>query len=124
VVWSSVAAVPPLLLLSFFNEPAALADLPNLPAHDLWQLSWVTLVLALPTTVFAFALWVWLLRTYQAAVVTPFALLVPVFGFAGAAVFLGERWSIGVAVGAFCVLAGLAINIWGGRWEPRRPADP
>lgn len=87
----------------------------SLRGGDLWTLSWTTLVLAIPTTVLAFAIWVWLLRTYQAAIVMPFALLVPIFGFGGAALFLGERWSLGIGVGAVLVLAGLAINVLGDR---------
>lgn len=115
VVWSSVAAPPLLLVASLLLEPGAFTALMNLRGVDLWTLSWTTLVLAIPTTVLAFAIWVWLLRTYQAAIVMPFALLVPIFGFGGAALFLGERWSLGIGVGAVLVLTGLAINVLGDR---------
>jgi len=115
VVWSSVAAPPLLIVGSLLFEPGALTALMSLRGVDLWTLSWTTLVLAIPTTVLAFAIWVWLLRTYQAAIVMPFALLVPIFGFGGAALFLGERWSLGIGVGAVLVLAGLAINVLGDR---------
>lgn len=115
VVWSSVAAPPLLVVASLLLEPGAIGALISLRGGDLWTLSWTTLVLAIPTTVLAFAIWVWLLRTYQAAIVMPFALLVPIFGFGGAALFLGERWSLGIGVGAVLVLAGLAINMLGDR---------
>lgn len=115
VVWSSVAAPPLLVVASLLLEPGAIGALISLRGGDLWTLSWTTLVLAIPTTVLAFAIWVWLLRTYQAAIVMPFALLVPIFGFGGAAIFLGERWSLGIGVGAVLVLAGLAINVLGDR---------
>jgi O-acetylserine/cysteine efflux transporter len=117
IAWSSAAAPPVLILGSLVFEPGALTGIAALGAADLWTLAWATFVLAIPTTVVAFAIWVWLLRTYQAAIVMPFALLVPIFGFGGAAIFLGERWSLGVGVGAVLVLAGLAINILGDRWR-------
>lgn len=117
IVWSSLAAPPVLVLASLMLEPGALITLAQLGMGDLWTVVWVTIVLAIPTTVFAFAIWVWLLRTYHAAVVLPFALLVPIFGFGGAALFLGEKWSLGIGIGAILVLAGLAVNVYGGRWR-------
>lgn len=117
IVWSSLAAPPVLVLASLMLEPGALIALAQLGMGDLWTVVWVTIVLAIPTTVFAFAIWVWLLRTYHAAVVLPFALLVPIFGFGGAALFLGEKWSLGIGIGAILVLAGLAVNVYGGRWR-------
>jgi len=115
VVWSSAAAPPLLVAGSLVMEPGALNALIGLRGVDLWTLIWTTMALAVPTTILAFAIWVWLLRTYQAAIVMPFALLVPIFGFGGAALFLGERWSLGIGVGAVLVLAGLAINVLGDR---------
>ncbi len=115
VVWSSAAAPPLLVAGSLVMEPGALNALMGLRGVDLWTLTWTTMALAVPTTILAFAIWVWLLRTYQAAIVMPFALLVPIFGFGGAALFLGERWSLGIGVGAVLVLAGLAINVLGDR---------
>lgn len=115
VVWSSAAAPPLLVAGSLVLEPGALNALMGLRGVDIWTLTWTTMALAVPTTILAFAIWVWLLRTYQAAIVMPFALLVPIFGFGGAALFLGERWSLGIGVGAVLVLAGLAINVLGDR---------
>lgn len=117
IVWSSVAAPPVLLLAGVFLEPGAVTMLIELGADDLWTVAWVTVALSIPTTVIAFAIWVWLLRTYYAAVVMPFALLVPIFGFGGAAIFLGEKWSLGIGVGAVLVLLGLAFNVYGDRWR-------
>lgn len=117
IVWSSAAAPPALFLASFVLEPGAISGLFQFGPGDLWTIVWVTAALAIPTTIVAFAIWVWLLRTYDAAVVMPFALLVPIFGFGGAAIFLGERWSLGIGVGAVLVLVGLAVNVYGGRWR-------
>lgn len=118
IVWSSLAAPPVLLFASFLLEPGAITNMFQMGAGDLWTVVWVTAVLAIPTTVIAFAIWVWLLRTYHAAVVMPFALLVPIFGFGGAAIFLGEKWSLGIGIGAVLVLLGLAVNVYGERLRP------
>lgn len=118
IVWSSMAAPPVLLFASFLLEPGAITNMFQMGAGDLWTVVWVTAVLAIPTTVIAFAIWVWLLRTYHAAVVMPFALLVPIFGFGGAAIFLGEKWSLGIGIGAVLVLLGLAVNVYGERLRP------
>ncbi len=115
IVWSSAAAPLVLLPAVAVFQPGAFTQILNLDGAEIWTLAWTTAVLAIPTTVVAFAIWVWLLRTYAAPVVTPFALLVPVFGFATAALVLGERWSLGIGVGAAFVFAGLAINVWGDR---------
>jgi O-acetylserine/cysteine efflux transporter len=43
--------------------------------------------------------------------VTPFALLVPIFGMASAALALGERPSLVELVGGAVVLAGVAVTM-------------
>ena len=113
VVWSSAFALPPLLLLSLiFEGPArwqqglAAATAP-VWAAVLWQ--------AVGNTLFGYATWGWLLSRHPAATVAPMALLVPVFGMAASAWWLGEglpMWKLGAAA---LVLSGLAINLFGVR---------
>ncbi len=110
VVWSSLFALPPLLLLSLWLEgPAAIGA--ALAAADaavwaavLWQ--------SVGNTLFGYAAWGWLLARHPAATVAPMALLVPVFGMAASAWWLGEAlppWKLGAAA---LVLAGLALNLF------------
>lgn len=115
IVWSSLAAPPFLFLASAWLEPGAIVGLVDMSTDEVWTVLWVTVFLAFPTTVLAFAIWVWLLRIYDAAVVLPYALLIPIFGFGGAAIFLGETWSLAIGFGALLVLIGLAVNIYGPR---------
>ena len=108
IVWSSLFAVPPLLLFSFLLEgwPAMqrgllTADLATWSAV-LWQTT--------GNTLFGYGAWAWLLSRYRAATITPTALLVPVFGLGTSALVLGESlqsWKL--AAGAL-VLSGLALN--------------
>lgn len=111
VVWSSLVAPIPLLGLSL------LIDGPERVAGALTGLNWQTLAavayLAYPTTIFAFAVWAWLLSRHPAAMVTPFALLVPIAGFLGAAFFLGEETMPVEIIGGAIIVLGLAVNMFG-----------
>ena len=109
MVWSSLFAVPPLLLLSLVLEgPQAMAQGlaaagPGVWAAVLWQ--------SLGNTLFGYGAWAWLLARHSAATITPMALLVPVFGMGASALLLGEAlpgWKL--AAGGL-VLAGLALNV-------------
>lgn len=111
VVWSSLMAPIPLLGLSLWLDgpDRVLASFMQLDAAALGAVAY----LAYPTTIFAFAIWAWLLSRHPAATVTPFALLVPVAGIIGSAFFLGEIMRPVEAIGGAVIVLGLAINIFG-----------
>jgi O-acetylserine/cysteine efflux transporter len=71
--------------------------------------------LAYVATLFGFASWARLLHRYPTALISPFALLIPVSGLASGVLFLGESLAPMQAVGAALVLAGLAVNLGGAR---------
>jgi len=109
VVWSSVTAVPPLVVLSLMFEgwPAIEAGLRSADAVTWWAVAWQ----AFGNTLFGYAAWGWLLSRHPAASITPMALLVPVFGMAAASMMLAEPlpgWKLGAAA---LVLCGLALNM-------------
>ncbi|MFZ1775528.1 MAG: EamA family transporter [Rhizobiaceae bacterium] len=112
VVWSALAAPVPLFLLSAIFEHTVFGLPPNAPSMaaiaSIAFLAW-------PTTVFAFSAWVFLLRKYEAATVTPFALLIPVFGMGSTALAFGERMTLAAALGAALIFAGLIVNLFGGK---------
>ena len=117
MVWSSVFAVPPLLVLSlWFEGPAAITG--ALPRASL--AAWAAIVWqALGNTLFGFGAWGWLLARHPAATITPMALLIPVFGMGSSALLLGEplqAWKLGAAA---LVMGGLAINVLGARGSGR-----
>jgi O-acetylserine/cysteine efflux transporter len=110
VAWSSLFAAPPLLCLSLlFEGPAALAQ--GLQAADIW--TWGAVVWqALGNSLFGYAAWGWLLARHPAALVTPMALLVPVFGLGTSYLWLGETLPIWKISATLLVLAGLALNLF------------
>lgn len=112
IVWSSLAAPLPLFAGSALFEGTTFAMPPKALG---WEGIVSVLFLAWPTTVFAFSAWVLLLRRYPAATVTPFALLIPVFGMGSTALVFGERLQPLTWVGAALIFAGLMINVFGNR---------
>ena len=114
VVWSSALAVPPLALLAWsVDGPQAMARGWAAAGVGTWLgVAWQ----AWGNTLFGYAAWGWLLARHPAATVSPWALLVPVFGMASAALWLGEPLPAWKLAAAALVLAGLALNLWGGRW--------
>lgn len=120
MVWTSVFAVPPLLALSLaFEGPAAIAHGLSHASLAAWAaVAWQ----AVGNTLFGYGAWNWLLSRHPAATVTPSALLVPVFGMAASAWWLGEAlpsWKIAAAA---LVLAGLSLNVLATRLALRRAA--
>jgi O-acetylserine/cysteine efflux transporter len=113
VVWSSLISPVPLFVLSFLLEGA------QTDFEALRQASWVSVAsiayLAYPTTIVAFSLWNGLLSRHPAATVTPFALLVPVWGMASTALAFHEVFDSVQLAGAALILIGLALNIASGR---------
>jgi len=117
IVWSSLVAPAPLLALSLLIEgPAAVTAALS---HPSWTVIGSVLFLAYGATLFCFSVWTRLLKTYPAAVVTPFALLVPVSGFLSGWLVMGEAMPPAVIAGSALVLLGLAINVFGPRLTRR-----
>lgn len=111
IAWSSLAAPIPLALLSLaFEGPTALID----PVLDPAWRGWGTvLFIAYGATVFGFGTWSRLLVHHDAAIVSPFALLIPVVGMASTALVFDEHLSAAQAMGAALVIVGLALTVFG-----------
>lgn len=109
VVWSSLFAVPPLVALSLLSEgwDAVRAGLLAADTQTWLAVLWQ----AWGNSLFGYAAWAWLLARYPAATVTPMALLVPLFGMGGAALWLDEALPAWKLSAAALVLAGLALNL-------------
>jgi len=62
-------------------------------------------------TILGYGLWAWLLVRYDAATVTPLALLVPVFGMGSSVALLGEPFPVWKGTAMLLVMAGLSLNV-------------
>ncbi len=118
MVWSSLFAVPPLFLLTFLFDGLQVDVQVIQGAHaGAWfALSWQVI----GNTLFGYAMWNWLLTKHAAAIVTPYALIIPVFGMGASTLVLGEAlppWKIGAAL---LVMTGLVVITLLPRWLSRR----
>lgn len=109
IVWSSAAAVPPLLALSLaFEGPhVILLSFQNADRAGWSMVAWQSV----GNTLFGFAVWSWLLARYPAASVTPAAILVPVFGLGSAALLLSEPMPLLKIIGALLILLGVSTEL-------------
>ena len=121
VVWSSLVPPLPLAAIAFLFEGGASAWHAVTRAG---MLTWACILfMAWGATLFGFASWAKLLHKYPTALISPFALLIPVSGLASGALFLGESLSPMQVAGAVLVFAGLVINVYGLRmraWLARK----
>ena len=109
VVWSSVFALPPLLLAALVLDgwPAIAAGISRAGAA-----TWAAVAYqSVANTMFGYGVWGWLLARYPTATVAPLSLLVPVFGFTVSALVLGEAFPLWKLAAGLLVLGGLAFNL-------------
>ncbi|WAL76505.1 EamA family transporter [Kitasatospora sp. YST-16] len=108
MVW--VSAVPPLPLLAL----SLLVEGPGADWAALRSITWsgvgAVLYVGLVSTLFGFVAWSHLLRRYDASLVAPYSLLVPVFGMSSAALLLGERFSLTAGAATVLVIAGIGLG--------------
>ncbi len=109
ITWSSLFAVPPLALMALWSEgwPAITAALAAATPAVWGAVAWQ----AIGNTLFGYGVWGWLLARYPATSVAPTSLLVPVFGMASTALFLGEALPPWKLVAAALIIGGLGVNI-------------
>lgn len=113
VIWGGLVATPPLVILSLLVEgPAAITEsVSHISLIGYASLAYIVYI----STHLGFSLWAWLLRQYNASVVAPFTLLVPIFGFLGSWLFLHEQMQAWKLLAALLVVAGLCVNLFGSR---------
>jgi O-acetylserine/cysteine efflux transporter len=111
--WLSLMQVPPLLAISFATEG------PQAVLHSVLNASWAAaasvLVVGIFSTSIAYLAWGRLLRTYTAAQVVPFALLVPFVGAVASTIVFGETFGPLRLAGMLVVVAGIAVMLLLGR---------
>lgn len=114
VVWGGLVVPLPMGLASLAFEGRAAVW------HGLTHagpVAWLSLAYTVYlSTLVAYSIWSWLLARHPASTVTPFTLLVPVFGMVTSAFFLGEAlpgWKLQAAA---LVIAGLVLCVFGPRF--------
>ncbi|MEI5999540.1 EamA family transporter [Paraburkholderia bengalensis] len=119
VVWGSLVPPVPFFALSYLLEgPQRIgAALTGIGVSSVLAIVYLAFV----ATLLGYGLWSRLLSRHPAGQVAPFSLLVPIVGLASASLLLGESLSAAQIGGAALVMAGLAVNVFGG-WVAERLA--
>lgn len=109
IVWSSIFAIPPLFAFSLIFEGS---DLIIKSITQAGFISWgAVLWQAIGNTLIGYGFWNLLLKNFNASTVTPWALLVPVFGMAASSLFLNEPMPSWKWIAAILIVSGLVLNI-------------
>lgn len=113
VVWASLVPPVPLLLLSAWIEgPQAMA---TALTHFSWSAMGAVAYLAWAATLFGYGVWTALLSRYPANRIAPFSLLVPLVGLTTGWIVFGEVLKPIHFAGGALLMAGLLVNLFGGR---------
>jgi len=125
MVWSSLAAPLPLLLLSYLvtGSEKIVHSLATVDSRAVFSI----LFQVYPTTLFGYAIWNRLLKKYPVSTVAPLTLLVPVFGMLGSVLVFNESLAPYKLAALVLILSGLVVNGFGTRlWAAvsRRASSP
>lgn len=109
VVWGNLIAFP------FMVAVSVLVEGPVLIMSSLQNVSWIT-ILAIIYTVYisthvGYGAWGFLVNSYPTSVIVPFTLLIPVVGFIGSALFLGEDLPLWKLWASLFIMGGLIFNL-------------
>lgn len=109
LAWSSLFAVPPLLAMSWYLEGP---ELMLTSVSNAGLISWTVLLWqTIGNTLIGYGLWNWLLHRHAASLVTPWALMVPVFGMWASSLVLDEAMPLWKIFAAALIISGLLINL-------------
>lgn len=117
VLWMSLVPPIPNFLLSAWLEEGQLGHLASLSGSGVVALAYT----AFASTLFGWGAWAWLLRRYSAPQVAPFSLLVPVLALAMSVAWMGEEFSLPLAMASALLLAGVGVTVcepWLARLRP------
>lgn len=118
-LWISLVPPLPLLALSILFEGGVGAVQTAILGMS-WQGFGALLYIAGPSTLLAFALWGFLLRSHAPSRVTPFALLVPIFGLLSGSLVLGETLTAFKIAAVALVFTGLTLTVLAGYVAARK----
>lgn len=107
LAWASLFTAPQLLIVTLIMEPGSFQALSHVPLNAALGLAYTVLC----STIIAYGLWNWLLRTHPVSQVTPYSLLTPVIGSAFGMLFLGEGLSSEIIIGGAITIAGVATIV-------------
>lgn len=118
IVWGSLIACPPLLLLSLMIEGPheVISHLQTISLLGIISVMYLVYI----STWIGYGLWNFLLSRYPVTTIAPYTLLVPVFGMLSAFLVLGENLDVWKIAASSLVMLGLLINLFGAKFLTRK----
>lgn len=113
VTWGSFFACIPIFILSLIVEgPKAITtSFHHLTHVGILSVSYIVYL----STWVGYGLWNWLVARHRVASIAPFTLLVPIVAVISSALVLGEKMQVWKITACALILAGLCINLFGGK---------
>lgn len=110
LAYSSLFTVPVLALMSLYFEgwPLIKSSMQTATMTSVYVVLWQTI----GNTLIGYGIWNFLISRYNAATVTPWALLVPVSGMIASYIMLNEPMPLWKIIAALLILTGLGLNIY------------
>jgi O-acetylserine/cysteine efflux transporter len=106
IAWTSLFTVPQVMLMSLVLEHGQFATLVTADQRGWLALAYTVVI----GGIVGFGLWFWLIARCSMARVAPFGLLLPVFALFSSVLFLGERITPTLIIGALLAILGVAIT--------------
>lgn len=101
--WMSLLAAPQLFIISAIFETGQMDALVNASPN-----AWGGLIFsAIGASIIGYGLWYHLIAKFSVGLILPFGFLAPLFGIASAVLFLGERLTAIMIIGAGLILSGV-----------------
>ncbi|MES2195519.1 MAG: EamA family transporter [Pseudomonadota bacterium] len=107
--WSSLFTVPQVMLMSLLLEHGQLATFVTADRRGWMALAYTIFIGGIA----GFGLWFWLISRCTMARVAPFGLLLPVFALMSSVLFLGDRVTPTLLIGALLAISGVAMTQMG-----------
>ena len=104
--WSSLFTVPQVMLMSLLLEHGQMQTLVTANGRGWMALAYTIFI----GGIVGFCLWFWLIARCSMARVAPFGLLLPVFALISSVLFLGDRVTPTLVIGALLAISGVAIT--------------
>ena len=110
LVWSSLFAPLPLLGMAYLSDSdfSLGVALNEINTTGIFSILFQVYV----TTLFAYWVWISLLKKYPLSIVAPISLLVPVFGFIGSVVIFNETITLIKSISSVLILIGLMLFVF------------
>jgi O-acetylserine/cysteine efflux transporter len=109
VVWSSLIAAIPMVLISLFLEGPH--QILTTFQHLTWK-GWSSIIyIVYASTWVGYGVWNWVLSRHAISTIVPLTLLVPIVGMLSSVIFMGEPLQFWKLEAGVLVLAGLGINL-------------